>query len=143
VKVKDAGESRSSTLTLIHGEPVSAVTAPGGTSRGRMLRRGEVPEILGTSVSTLRRLEQNVLPPVVENGVHLQSEQRLAARFGRYFSSVLLRGRPRRVRRGVACGECSAAGRVHVDGETRSASDPRDFLLRAALFVAAVSSTQR
>lgn len=62
----------------VEADPVSVVTAPGGTSSGRMLRRGEAAEILGKSVSTLRRWEQSVLPPVVdENGVHLHSEQRI------------------------------------------------------------------
>ncbi len=43
-----------------------------------MLKRAEAAEILGKSVSTLRRLERSELPPVVdENGVHLQSEQRI------------------------------------------------------------------
>lgn len=46
--------------------------------RSKGLPNGEAAEILGTSVSTLRRLEQSVLPPFVdENGVHLKSEQRI------------------------------------------------------------------
>jgi hypothetical protein len=78
VKIKEPKESRDSVPTCFDDDPVSVVTAPGGTSSGRMLRRGEAAEILGKSVSTLRRLEQSVLPPVVdENGVHLQSERRI------------------------------------------------------------------
>lgn len=71
-------EPKDSTPTSSDEEPVSLVATPGGMSNDRMLRRGEAAEVLDTSVSTLRRLEQTVLPPVIDsNGVHLQSEQRL------------------------------------------------------------------
>lgn len=45
-----------------------------------MLTRGEVAAILGISVSSVRRLESNVLPAVVdESGTHLHSEKRVLA----------------------------------------------------------------
>jgi hypothetical protein len=79
VKNKNPTELRHSTLTSIDDEPVSAMAASAGMPSGRMLKRREAVAILGTSVSTLRRLERSgVLPPVVDgNGVRLHSEQRI------------------------------------------------------------------
>jgi hypothetical protein len=80
VKIDKPSESRQTTPASVDAERVPGMTASGGMPSGRMLKRGEVAAILGTSVSTLRRLEQSVLPPDVdENGVHLQSEQRILA----------------------------------------------------------------
>jgi hypothetical protein len=83
VKSKKPTESKHSTLTSIDDEPVSAMAASAGMPTGRMLKRPEAAAILGTSVSTLRRLERSgVLPPVVGGKevlkrVNLHSEQRI------------------------------------------------------------------
>lgn len=78
MKTKQAEEPRDLAPTSSGEDGVSVVTGPRGMSSDRMLRRGDAAEVLGTSVSTLRRLEKTVLPPVIdENGVHLQSEQRV------------------------------------------------------------------
>ena len=78
MKNKETIESSNLKPTSTDDTPVSVVAAPAGTPSGRMLRRAEAAEILGKSVSTLRRLEKSVLPPVIdENRVHLHSEQRI------------------------------------------------------------------
>jgi hypothetical protein len=62
------------------GAVLVAVAPTSGTSSDRMLTRGEVARILGISVSSVRRLEPNALPVVVdENGAHLHSEERVLA----------------------------------------------------------------
>lgn len=51
-----------------------------GIANDRMLTRAEVAQILGISMSSVRRLEANVLLAVVdESGTHLHSEKRVLA----------------------------------------------------------------
>ncbi len=58
--------------------PIPPAAASAGMSTDRLLTRGEAAEILGTSTSSVRRLEQTSLAPVVdERGVHLHSEKRV------------------------------------------------------------------
>ena len=62
-------------------EAVGAAVAPAsGIANDRMLTRAEVAQILGISMSSVRRLEANVLLAVVdESGTHLHSEKRVLA----------------------------------------------------------------
>ena len=47
-------------------------TLSAGTATDKLLKRNEVADILGTSVSTVRRLEGSTLRPIVgERGEHL------------------------------------------------------------------------
>jgi hypothetical protein len=51
-------------------------TLPGDTTNDKLLKRNEVAEILGTSVSTVRRMEGSTLRPIVgERGEHLFHEE--------------------------------------------------------------------
>jgi hypothetical protein len=49
------------------------------TPEDELVGRTEAARILGKSESTLRRLEQSALPPVVQNGVHRHSVRQLLA----------------------------------------------------------------
>ena len=63
-----------------HGDEFAAgaavATLSAGTATDKLLKRNEVADILGTSVSTVRRLEGSTLRPIVgERGEHLFHEE--------------------------------------------------------------------
>lgn len=131
-------------------DPSSLVAPRSDTSNDTLLTRAEAARILEVSVSTLRRLERSALPPVVdENGVHLQSEERV-------LEYKLQRNRTTGSSRGLD-GTLAAAAFEHFDRGSGAADvvkvlrlDPalaRELLrewadLRGGFFVGATAASQ-
>lgn len=52
-----------------HASPATRMATSEDKPGGRLLKREAVAEMLGASVSTVRRLEKTVLPPLIIKGV--------------------------------------------------------------------------